>query len=159
MIRRPVYAATHVEAPFDEVAARLRGDPADWLPRPAVRDEHGAWLVRLRAGRLAPAGVDAIVEVGPADGPRLPDLLVRSLGWRAARADAAFPRLSADLELQRVTAFAQSLTIVGTYTPPLSVVGAAADSLVGRHVADAVVRAFLADVAAGLDHRAPTLRA
>lgn len=157
MLRRPLYAATEVPGPFDDAAARLCGEPATWLPPPATPVDGGGFHVTLRAGRFAPGGVGAVVEVDPAPLVRA-GLVIRTLRWAAATADSAFPRLWADLELQELTETAQALALVGSYAPPLSVVGAAADSLVGRHVAEAVGRAFVADVSAALVRAAPTMR-
>ena len=150
-------------SPFAEVAERLTGDPASWLPGPATADEGGGFVVSMRpAGLPAPlvVAVDALVDVGPPSADTIDHgLVVRSIAWRARTIDRAFPRLVGELELTPFGESACQLRLVGGYEPPVSVAGDVADRLVGRHVAEAVVRTFLEDVAEHLaalaDHRAP----
>lgn len=148
-MRRPVYDGVTVARPFDEALA-IFADLADrWLPRPADRIPTG-YVVEMRAsGLLAAAGVDALVDVGELELDP-PGLAARSVAWRALNADRVFPRLVGELELAATNDEASRLTLVGAYQPPVSVVGDAADRLVGRHVAEAVIRTFLEEVAAAL---------
>jgi hypothetical protein len=158
-MRRPVYDTVHVAAPFEDAATLLRQPPEQWLPPPAEVVDGGVVVTMRAAGLLATAGVDALVHVEPAtldqDG-----LLVRPIGWKALSADRAFPRLTAELELEAITDVTCRLTLVGGYQPPISVIGDTADRLVGRHIADAVVRMFLEGVTGALTTPVPppTLR-
>lgn len=148
-MRRPVYDGVTVARPFDDALAVFAGLPARWLPRPADRIPTG-YVVQMRAsGVLAAAGVDALVDVGDLELDP-PGLAVRAVAWRALNADRVFPRMVGELELAATTDTACRLTLVGGYQPPVSVVGDAADRLVGRHVAEAVIRTFLEEVAAAL---------
>lgn len=61
------------------------------------------------------------------------------------------PVLDCDLELTGLGERSCQLALVGTYRPPLSVVGAAADRLVGHRIAEAVVRTFVLAVADRLE--------
>ncbi len=152
-MRRPVYDGVHVAMPFPAALARLSGDPVEWLPRPVGRDPAGVVVTMHATGMLAAAGVQAVVEVGEIE-VDLPGLAVRPIAWRAQRSDRVFPRLVGELELSRTSSTTSRLTLVGGYQPPISVIGDAGDRLVGRHLADAVIRTFLERVATILEERA-----
>ena len=145
-MRRPVYDHTFQSVPFDHAVGVLRTDPGLWLPEPARPTDDG-WIVTMRASGLLPAPeVDALVAVELPTVDR-ETLFVRPITWRAAVADRLFPTLTADLEIEPVNGGAIRFALVGSYRPPISVVGSAADRLVGHHIAEAVVRAFLEAVA------------
>ena len=145
-MRRPVYDHTFERIPFARATAILRGDPARWLPEPTTPRD-GGFVVTMRAAGLLPAPeVDAIVTVEPVTIDR-ETLFVRPIAWRAASANRLFPTLTADLEIEAVNGTAIRFALVGSYRPPVSVVGEAADRLVGHHIAEAVVRTFLEGVA------------
>lgn len=145
-MRRPVYDGVPVEVPFDTALEALGGAPATWLPPPATSHDDGVVVVMHATGLLAAAGVPAVVEVGVLEVDP-PGLAMRRLGWRALHTDRVFPRLVGELELAATSEVTSRLTLVGGYQPPVSVVGGAADRLVGHHVAEAVIRSFLEDVA------------
>ncbi|HEY8340458.1 MAG TPA: hypothetical protein VIK95_11340 [Egibacteraceae bacterium] len=148
-MRRHVYYYTMLEVPYEQAAAVLRESPQRWLPDPA-RHQGGEWHVALHAdGALPPAIArrDALVTVGE---PAQNDNLMLALEWRSATADRLFPVLTADLELVRLESGCQ-LSLMGTYRPPLAVVGEATDRLLGHRVAEATVRRFVLDVAARVE--------
>ena len=147
---RHVYYYTHIGAPCDESAERLAGDPARWLPLPAEQDGAG-WHVLLHAEGALPASLatrSANVTVGESifSGQRL----LVPLAWQAAERGTLFPVLQADLGLEALDDTGCHLSLMGTYRPPLSVVGGAADALHGHRVAEATVRRFVLDVASRL---------
>lgn len=145
-MRRPVYDHTFEKIPHAQAVAVLRGHPESWLPKPATPRDDG-FVVTMRAAGLLPAPeVDAIVTVEPPTIDR-ETLFVRPIAWRAATADRLFPTLTADLEIEAVNGTAIRFALVGSYRPPVSVVGDAADRLVGHHIAEAVVRTFLEGIA------------
>lgn len=152
-MRRPVYDGVPIAMPFSDALARLSDDPMQWLPPPVRRDPAGALVTMHAAGLLASAGVQAVVDVGELE-VDLPGLAVRSIAWRAHRSDRVFPRLVGELELSRTSPTTSRLTLVGGYQPPISVIGDAGDRLVGRHLADAVIRTFLERVATTLEQTA-----
>lgn len=145
-MRRPVYDGVPVELPFGTALVALGGAPTTWLPAPAAPHPDGVVVVMHATGILAAAGVPAVVEVGTLEVDP-PDLAVRRVAWRALHQDRVFPRLVGELELTSTSDRTCRLTLVGGYMPPVSVVGGAADRLVGHHVAEAVIRSFLGDVA------------
>ncbi|MEO6025956.1 MAG: hypothetical protein ABIR79_03715 [Candidatus Binatia bacterium] len=73
-----------------------------------------------------------------------------SLEWEAARRPRLFPLMHAKLAVYPLTATETQLELVSRYDPPLGVIGAAVDALVGHRIADATVHRFLNDVAAHL---------
>lgn len=145
-MRRPVYDGVPVELPFGTALVALGGAPATWLPAPATSHDDGNVVVMRAAGMLAAAGVPAVVDVGELE-VDTPGLAIRSIAWRAQHTDRVFPRLVGELELSATSDVTCRLTLVGGYQPPVSVVGDAADRLFGHHVAEAVIRSFLEDVA------------
>lgn len=145
-MRRPVYDSVLVPSGFDQAVARLGDHPSSWLPPPAEADTDGFVVAMRASGLLDVTGVEALVEVGPVQSDP-PGLAMRPIAWRARHADWFFPRLVADLELSASTVTVCRLALVGSYQPPISVIGDAADRVAGRHVADAVIRTFLEHVA------------
>lgn len=152
-MRRPVYDGVPIAMPFPDALARLADDPTRWLPPPVRREPAGLVVTMHAAGLLAAAGVAAVVEVGDLEVDP-PGLALRPIAWRAQRTDRVFPRLVGELELSRTSPTTSRLTLVGGYQPPISVIGDAGDRLVGRHLADAVIRTFLERVAATLEETA-----
>lgn len=152
-MRRPVYDGVPVTVPYPTALHLLSAEPVDWLPAPARRDPDGVVVVMHATGLLAAAGVPALVQVGELEVDP-PGLAVRSIAWRAQRSDRVFPRFVGELELSQTSPTTSHLTLVGGYQPPISVIGDAGDRLVGRHLADAVIRTFLQRVAATLQETA-----
>lgn len=147
-MRRHVYFYTHLEPAYAEVARVLAGEPAQWLPQPAELTADG-WRVRLLAdGALPPATVahDAIVRLGDADEDERGGLL-RAISWQSASVERLVPTLDGDLELVSLEGYGCQLSLMGSYRPPLSVIGEAGDRLFGHRVAEACVRRLVLDVA------------
>ncbi len=158
-MRRPVYYFTHLDGSFGVLSERFAASPGVWLPPPAGPLEGGGREVLLTAGdRLPAVGVTAEVRVAEPVETGDPHLLVRPLSWRARHAPAGFPVLNGDIELEWLAGALTRLAFAGSYRPPLSVVGAAADRVAGRHVAEAVVRRFVLGVGSRLQ-QAPILSA
>lgn len=154
---RHVYYYTHLRPPYADIASVLAGDPARWLPPPAAPTEEG-WQVRLVAeGALPPTveGHDAEVRVGAADEDAQGSLL-RRIAWQSVTAERLVPVLKGDLELVSLEGYGCQLSLMGSYRPPLSVIGEAGDRLFGHRVAEACVRRLVLDVAERL--HAATLR-
>lgn len=146
-MRRHVYYYTLIATAFDNASALIEGDPAVWLPAGSGRHE-GGWEVPLRADGALAGSLDtvaAIVAVGPT--VRHGSQLMRSISWQSASATRIFPKLDADLALDSLEGAGCHLSLMGTYRPPLSVVGGAADMLYGHRVAEACVRRFVLDIA------------
>lgn len=155
MNHRPVHCVVPLEgdatddigAVVDRAFKAFHGYPGTWLPAPAVPIGSG-FRVRLQMpGTSHAPDVTAIVAVGAALHPRA-ELSIRSLRWRAEKAHELFPVLDGDLELH--TGPEPALRLTGSYVPPMSVLGALTDQVVGRHLASEVVRGFTTNVAGRL---------
>ena len=149
-MRRHLYFYTLVEGDFGAVAELFHDDPAMWLPAPAQSRDDG-YVVQLTAEGALPrpfASHDVVVSLGRAGegGARL----LRTITWRSATAAGIFPVFDGDIELAALQGGGCQLSLMGTYRPPLSVAGTAADALLGHHVAEACVRRFVLDAAAAM---------
>lgn len=147
-MRRHVYYYTLIPASFDDVAERCSDDPAAWLPAGAVVRRDGRWEVVLRAEGALPRGLDsvaALITVGPA--ARHGSQIVRPVAWQSANAAVLFPTMEADLGLDDLDGNGSHVSLMGTYRPPMSVIGAAGDQMLGHRVAEACVRRFVLDIA------------
>jgi hypothetical protein len=145
-MHRHVYYYTLLARGYEHAAAVLAADPAAWLPSPVTELEDG-WQVELCADGALPAGLArhlARVDVGS---PRGGDAISVPLRWRSAVSDRMLPVLEAELELSPLSGGGAHLSLLGSYRPPLSVMGGAGDLLVGHRVAEACVRRFVLDVA------------
>lgn len=150
-MRSIVYYYTHLAQPFADAASLLSRDPGMWLPAPA--EPAGMdWLVTLHADGAVPqslAAHQARVRIGPS--AEAQSTLRCSIAWRSAVADRLVPMLEADLELASLDGSGCQLSLMGSYRPPLSVVGAAGDRLLGHRVAEACVRRFVLEAAERLE--------
>jgi hypothetical protein len=147
-MRRHIYYYTHLlDGNFELLEERFRGDPAAWLPAPAALCVEG-WLVDLHAdGVLLPPLALQRAELQVSLPSTSGNAVVRSVSWHASRADRLFPVFAGDLELAPLPVSGWQLSLLGTYRPPLSVVGGTADRMLGHRVAEACVRRFVLDVA------------
>jgi hypothetical protein len=145
-MRGHVYFFTHLDLPYTVAASLLDGDPSRWLPRPA-EPRGDLWVVDLCADGALPGPVSehaAEVAVGAAEHSE--EQLTRTVSWRSAQLPSLIPMLAADLEMAPLHGSGCRLALVGSYRPPLSVVGSVADRLHGHRVAEACARRFVLDV-------------
>jgi hypothetical protein len=125
------------ERRFDQVREHL----AEWADA-AYR--HGEDL-RARVGPGGGVAMSVTIELGPAQIQRRG--LVYPVHWIANGAASIFPELQADLVLSQLGMDRTTLTLDGTYDPPLGRVGRVLDrALLGR-VAEATVRDWVDRVA------------
>lgn len=151
MSRSQIYYYTLVPVSFDRATKHLAGPASDWLPRPATPSD-GGWQIDLHADGALPAALAtrrALVQLGPVrpQDPLSAGTLWRSLSWRAATSDQLFPVMEADLELAGLDGGCCQLSFMGSYRPPLTVMGETGDRLYGRRVAEACTRQFVLDIA------------
>lgn len=91
-------------------------------------------------------GKEVRIDLGPpeiaGDRARIP------IRWKAAEQKALFPSMDAELEVEPLSHAIPmtQLSIVGRYRPPLGVLGAMGDALVGHRLAELAVRNFLTDL-------------
>ena len=95
-------------------------------------------------------GRDVKIELGqPVDkgyGVSIP------IKWRSASDAALFPSMDAELEVVSLSDAwpLTQLSLIGRYRPPMGVLGAVGNAMVGHSVAEAAVRHFIVDLAAQL---------
>ena len=148
-MRRHVYFYTYIQRPLEQLAERFGGDPGGWLPAPAEAAE-GGWLVGVHADGALPtvvAGHTTWIGVGGLGVAGDGEALLREVEWRSASRERMIPVLEGDLELASVNGHGCQLSLMGSYRPPMSVMGDAGDRLFGHRVAEACVRRFVLDVA------------
>lgn len=144
-MRRHLYFYTYLDRPYPEAAGILEADPCAWLPAPVVPREDG-FEVPLDAGTTLLNGYrrrDALARVRPASRAADDRSMLRAISWKAVERDELFPVFDGDLELAPLSSHVCQLSMIGSYRPPLSVVGAIGDRMLGHRVAEAVVRNFV----------------
>jgi hypothetical protein len=86
----------------------------------------------------------ALVELSTPEGHH--NGAVIHLRWRARLLSRFFPVMEADLQLHPIAAYETEIALVGTYRPPLGMLGMIGDRLVGSAAATATATAFLDDL-------------
>jgi hypothetical protein len=154
--RHELRAYDYVTRSFEAVKATLEADPTGVLGRAthvaSRRAGDVAASLRASIGSLEVA-TDVTLDVGAIEvvkGTRGATELRVPLSWRAAHASALFPSMRATLSAYPLSKDETQLELVGSYTPPLGLLGDAVDALALGRIADASVHRFVADVAAYL---------
>ncbi len=154
---RHLYAYRELDVPWQQAVdaltehrAALFGDATDATVHGAVTRLHTT-VAGLDVGR------DVTVRLGP-----IRDLgmhtVSMALTWDAVDGHGIFPRMLGSIELTAMSDHPArtQLTFLGTYTPPLGVVGTIVDAAAGHKVADDTIDHFIDEVATRLAEFAPT---
>lgn len=88
-------------------------------------------------------------EIGPMVNE--PSRMSMPLHWRAAEHPRLFPVMDGELRISNVEGHEIELRLVGEFRAPLGAVGAVADAVAGRRVAEKSLHSFLAEVARRLE--------
>ncbi|HJQ78067.1 MAG TPA: hypothetical protein VJ948_12530 [Acidimicrobiia bacterium] len=140
--------ATEVTAPLGAVEnnlERVRANLEEWADI-AYRD--GEQLT-ARVGPTEYIAHRVELKIGVARFQR--SGLVYAVHWKAIGATVLFPVLNADLVLTNVGADRTTITLRGTYEPPLGVVGRLADRAILGRLAEATVRNWVDRLAGELN--------
>lgn len=129
-----------VEKSLDRVRANLEA-----LADVAYREGE---QLRARVGPSPAVAREVSLEIGVAEIHTVG--LVYPIRWTATEATLLFPKLDADLVLSKAGAGQTTLTLRGTYEPPLGTVGRLADRAGLRFVADATVANWMERLASAL---------
>ena len=113
---------------------------------PIVRSPLEELRVQIGGGAVT-RGI--VADVGPMETES--NHLRVPLRWRAAEHPNLFPVMDADLRISDAAGDHIEVRVVGEYRTPLGAVGAVADVLAGRRVAESSIRRFVADVALRLE--------
>ncbi len=69
-----------------------------------------------------------------------------ALAWKAAEHPALFPTMEATLSVYALAPGETQLDFSGHYVPPLGILGAGFNALIGHRIADACVHRFVEDL-------------
>ena len=97
----------------------------------------------------AQAAGKVVVTLGEAY--RRKEAMIVPLSWRASALPAMFPVLDGELEVTPVDPRRCRLTLTASYVPPFGELGRQLDRALLRRVARSTARAFLEQVAVGLE--------
>jgi hypothetical protein len=139
---------THVDVPLSTVEARIdeiRAHLDDW------------------AGVAYRDGEELFAEVGPGGGKYAKKVrldigiaeirragVVYPVSWTAVGGERLFPSLTADLIVSHMGRDRTKLSLQGTYTPPLGVIGRVVDRTVLKNVAESTIQDWVDRVAAAV---------
>ncbi len=136
-----VHYSTNVDVAMADVERQLdelRSDLGSWAD---VAYREGEEL-RTRVGPIDGAFAKEVrLELGIAQIHRTG--LVYPISWSATGAEVLFPRLNADLLISHVGHNQTTISLEGTYEPPLGTLGKVVDRIMLRNVADSTVKAWV----------------
>lgn len=145
-----VHYSTHVPLSLPEVEKRLDQVKAHLQEWADLAYREGEEL-RSRVGPTPALAKSVSLEIGLAEIHRTG--LVYPIKWTAHGAGALFPELNADLALSQMGPEMTSISLDGTYEPPLGVVGRVADRMILGRLADATVRNWMDRLAEAVSTR------
>jgi hypothetical protein len=152
----------YVNHSYDAVCEALRRDASGIFRRATTKAATRASVVgaqlHVQIGLLDVA-TDVGIEVGtPYEAPSRmgPRVTAFPFSWQSASRPGLFPHMSARLLVFPLSATETQLELEGTYEPPLGLLGAAVDAVVGHRVAQASVLSFVQDIAALLRSELPS---
>jgi len=144
-----------VERPYPQVRDALVGDAAGVFQAATrsassrARDVASALRANLAGIELA-SEVDIVVQSAGeqvVDQALLAPVARLDLCWSAHTLPRLFPFMRASLFVYPVSDRETRLEFSGRYEPPFGPLGGVIDALAGRHIAEAAVQRFVADVA------------
>ncbi len=151
---REIRCYDYVNHPYERVRAALEKGAAEVFQaatRAASARAHSvATALRVNLAGIE-VGADVVITVGAmTDMPKVSKLGAGArlpLAWQAAKSPRLFPVMHAELSLYPLSGAETQLDFLGSYEPPLGIVGGAIDALVGHRLAEASVHRLVADVA------------
>ena len=161
---REIRCYEYVNRPYEAVKGLLERDPAALLQRAThAASERASSLstqlhvkvAGLEIGKDVDVHVVKVDSTGHAPASLTQPATTIELTWRASTADALFPAMRAELVAHPLSAGETQLELRGHYTPPGSVLGTAADALLGHRIAEASIHRLLEDLVARLSADAP----
>jgi hypothetical protein len=156
VVERHLYAYEYVDLAYDDIVGLLEQIPTAIL-QPATEaasarahEVLSTLYVPLGGFELAREVTVSVGELQRAEERRakLP------LDWHAAQHHGLFPEMNAELEIAALSIDEplSQVSLIGTYVPPVGVVGALGDSVGALHrLADAAVHRLVKDICARLE--------
>lgn len=115
--------------------------------------------LRVRVGAVEIAA-DITIEITEIPGARSPanrPATRLNLTWRSRRRPGLFPEMTASLWAYALAPRETQIELIGSYDPPLGLIGDALDAIALHRLAEESVRRFLADIASYLSAELPDL--
>jgi hypothetical protein len=154
-MRRFLSSSRYIDAPFDVVAAILAQDAVGILQEASESSAGEAHAAHAHL-RAHVAGEDVARDVRIAVGPFEPLGITRvrvPLHWEASRTPALFPVADAHVDVQALSLHppVTEVELTAAYEPPLGLLGALGDAVLGHRLAEEAVTRFVRDVCARLE--------
>jgi hypothetical protein len=153
MSANEVHSYAYVNRPYERIAPVLKLDAIGVFQRATasakVRANALLSTIRANVGPLE-LGADVVVRVTGVEETREGPLGAATrllLEWHATPRAELFPTMKATLSAYALTPGETQIELRGAYVPPLGVVGAAFDKVVGHRIADAAVQRFVEEIA------------
>ncbi len=149
-MERHLYQHTYLGDRYEDVVQAINEHGPEFLggSASAARDHADEIVTNLHV-EIAGLDVSKTVDLELGEPETLDEHATRWLvNWHAEDGDTIFPAMRAYLEVAALSVHPPltQVSFIGHYEPPLGVIGAAADRLVGHRVAEATIDAFLRDV-------------
>lgn len=154
-MERHVYLFDYVRHPYPAVRDLLRDDPFQVLASATEdagrrRDEVATNLEVELAG--VEIGRTVKVEVVGFEEKEKPWPIAKlQVRWKAADLPAAFPSMEAQLEAYGLSERETQISFLGTYRPPLGILGGLADAALLHRVAEASLHRFFSSLLERVD--------
>ena len=151
----------YVNHPYDRVREALLRDPLGIFERAtrsaAARANAIGAELHVRVGAIDLAA-DVTIHIDKVTEARSPDdkpAMQVAFSWRAERRPGLFPSMTGTIAAYALSPRETQLELVGTYDPPLGIVGEAIDAVAMHRIAEASVQRFISDVSAFLRRELP----
>lgn len=137
----------YVNQPFELVRRAVLQDALSLFQRATSEGSHS----RLHVGIGGiDVGTEIEIELGAVTERREPltrPTTTMALSWRGRRGPGWFPVMNAELSVYPLSATETQLELVGTYKPPLGMLGGAVDAIALNRLAQESVATFVREVA------------
>ncbi len=154
MSQREIRVFDYVNQPYEPVRDTLKKEAPNIFQRATkLAEDRSGDLVAALSVDLAGLQVsrDVKIAVGEACEEKLGStdlsrITRMPLEWHAAASTGVFPALKAELSVYPLSATETQVELRGHYDPPMGVLGAALDAVVGHRIAEASVHRFVHSV-------------
>ncbi len=153
----------YVNRPYTQVRDALLADALGIFARAthsaATRARDLSAELRVRIGALEIAA-DVEIQVVEVIGARSPDdrrATRLDLTWQSKQRPGLFPEMAGALWAYALAPRETQIEFIGTYDPPLGLLGDAIDAVAMHRIAEASVQRFISDIAAFLRAELPVL--
>ncbi len=151
----------YVNHPYDQVKEALSANALAIFERAthSAADrarEIGAELrVRFGAVEIAADIAIEVTQIAEARSPANQPAIRLDLTWKSKRRPGLFPELTGSLWAYALSSRETQLELIGSYDPPLGLLGDAIDAIALHRIAEESVRRFITDVASYLRAELP----